>query len=71
MKVMTNPYIDIQGVDRTAEIEAQFQPTLEDIKADPAYYSELVTDLLYHWVYGTRETALMVMAKRAVEAAKK
>jgi hypothetical protein len=59
-----NPYIDIDGNDRTQEIENQFSPTLEDIKADPEFYAELVNDLMYHWMYGTRETELMVMAKR-------
>lgn len=58
-----NPYLDINYVDRTEEIEAAFAPTLEDIKNDPQFYAELVNDLMYHWVYGTRETPLMVMAK--------
>ena len=59
-----NPYIDTFRVDRTQEIENAFSPTLQDIKEDPEFYAELVNDLMYHWVYGTRETALMVMAKR-------
>jgi hypothetical protein len=59
-----NTYIDINGNDRTQEIENQFSPTLKDIKADPEFYAELVNDLMYHWMYGTRETELMVMAKR-------
>ena len=58
-----NPYIDINGIDRSHQIENDFKPTLEDIKNDPEFYAELVNDLMYHWVYGTRETALMVMAK--------
>ena len=59
-----NYYIDIDGNDRTQEIENQFSPTLEDIKNDPEFYAELVTDLMYHWVYGTRETPLMNLAKK-------
>lgn len=58
-----NPYLDIDYVDRTEEIEAAFAPTLEDIKHDPEFYAELVNDLMYHWAYGTRETPLMWMAK--------
>ena len=34
------------------------------MKNDPVFYAELVNDLMYHWMYGTRETAIMVMAKR-------
>lgn len=60
---MNNPYIDINGVDRSSEIENAFSPTLEDIKNDPEFYAELVIDLIAHWMYGTRETPLMVMAK--------
>jgi hypothetical protein len=60
-----NPYIDINGVDRYGEIETVYHPTLEDIKNDPEFYAELVNDLLFHWMYGTRETPLMVMAKNA------
>ena len=63
---MHNPYIDINGVDRTSEIEAAFKPTVEDIKEDPLFYAELVNDLMFHWVYGTRETEMMVMAKKAI-----
>ena len=51
-------------VDRTDEIDAAFEPTLRDIKADPQFYAELVNDLMFHWVYGTRETALMNAAKQ-------
>jgi len=51
------------GNDRSQEIENQFSPTLEDIRNDPEFYAELVNDLMYHWMYGTRETPLMVMAK--------
>jgi hypothetical protein len=60
---MNNPYIDINYVDRTKEVEDQFSPTLEDIKNDPEFYAELVNDLMYHWMYGTSETPLMVTAK--------
>mgnify|MGYP003326755196 FL=1 len=59
-----NYYIDIDGNDRSQEIENAFAPTLEDIKNDPEFYAELVNDLMYHWMYGTFETPLMVMAKR-------
>lgn len=59
-----NVYIDINGIDRRKEVEDAFAPTLEDIKNDPEFYAELVNDLMYHWVYGTRETPLMVMAKK-------
>ena len=57
-------YIDANYINRTAEIEEAFTPTLEDIKNDPEFYAELVNDLMYHWVYGTRETPLMINAKR-------
>ena len=63
-KSVMNYYIDINGNDRSQEIENQFSPTLEDIKNDPEFYAELVNDLMFHWMYGTRETPLMVMAKR-------
>lgn len=59
-----NPYIDINNIDRTQQIEDAYHPTLEDIKADPHFYAELVNDLLYHWMYGTKETALMIMVKK-------
>lgn len=62
-KIM-NPYVDINNIDRTIEIENAFTPTLEDIKLDPEFYAELVNDLMYHWVYGTRETQMMVLAKK-------
>ncbi len=60
----TNPYIDINGIDRTKQIEDSFIPTLEDIKNDPEFYTELVNDLMYHWIYSTRETPLMIIAKK-------
>jgi hypothetical protein len=41
-----------------------FTPTLEDIKNDPEFYAELVNDLMFHWMHGTRETELMIMAKK-------
>jgi len=59
-----NPYIDINGTDRTQELENSLIPTLEDMKNDPEFYAELVNDLMYHWVYGTRETPIMVIAKK-------
>ena len=57
-------YLDSNYIDRTDQIEAAFPKTLQEIKNDPSLYAELVNDLMYHWVYGTRETPLMVMAKR-------
>jgi len=66
MTTETNPYIDINMVDRTQQIEDAFAPTLEDIKNDPMFYAELVNDLMYHWIYGTRETKLMVSARHSV-----
>jgi hypothetical protein len=59
-----NYYLDINFKDRTSEVEALYEPTLKDIKADPEMYAELVNDLLFHWVYGTRETPLMVLVKK-------
>jgi hypothetical protein len=59
-----NYYIDIDGKDRTQEIENDFAPTLQDIKEDPEFYAELVNDLMFHWMYGTKETPLMNLAKR-------
>ena len=61
---MQNPYLDMHYVDRTDEIDAAFEPTLRDIKADPQFYAELVNDLMFHWIYGTKETELMVMARK-------
>ena len=59
-----NPYIDLNNRDRSNEIDAAFIPTFEDILEDPHLYAELVNDLMFHWMYGTRETELMVMAKQ-------
>ena len=61
---MQNPYLDMYYVDRTDEIDAAFEPTLKGIKADPHFYAELVNDLMFHWIYGTKETELMVMARK-------
>jgi hypothetical protein len=60
----TSPYIDLNYKDRTSEVEAAFAPTLEDIKNDPEFYAELVNDLMFHWMHGTQETGLMIMAKK-------
>jgi len=60
-----NYYIDIDGKDRSLEIENAFTPTLDDIKNDPEFYAELVNDLLFHWVYGTRKTPLMNKVKKS------
>ena len=62
-----NYYLDINFKDRTSEVEALYEPTLKDIKADPEMYAELVNDLLFHWIYGTRETPLMVMVKKQMK----
>ena len=59
-----NYYIDANGIDRSKEIENDYKPTLMDIQEDPEFYAELVNDLMTHWMYGTRETPLMNMAKR-------
>jgi hypothetical protein len=59
-----NYYIDINFKDRLQEIENAFQPTLENIKNDPEFYAELVNDLMYHWIYGTRETPMMNLARQ-------
>ena len=61
---LINPYIDLDYNDRTKQVEDAFAPTLEDIKNDPEFYAELVNDLMFHWLYGTRDTPLMNMAKR-------
>jgi hypothetical protein len=58
-----NPYLDLNYVDRSNEIDQLFEKTVDDIKRDPALYAELVNDLMFHWVYGTRETRVMNMAK--------
>ena len=59
-----NPYIDINYIDRSEEVDKAFLPTLKDIKNDPEFYAELVNDLMFHWIHGTRETAIMITAKR-------
>ena len=59
-----NYYIDANGIDRSKEIKDDYTPTLMDIQEDPEFYTELVNDLMAHWMYGTRETPLMNMAKR-------
>jgi len=61
---MINYYLDLNYKDRSKEVTDAFKPTLQDIKEDPEFYAELVTDLMYHWVYGTRETPLMNLAKK-------
>ena len=63
-EVKPNYYLDSNWKDRSQEIEELYQPTLEDIKNDPEFYAELVNDLMFHWMYGTRETPLMNMVKR-------
>ena len=61
-----NPYIDANRIDRTQQIEDAYAPTLEDIQNDPNFYAELVNDLMYHWVYRTQETKLMLSAKESL-----
>ena len=58
-----NLYLDINYVDRTEEIKKLFDETLEDMRIDPCIYAEVVNDLLFHWIYGTRETPLMQLFK--------
>jgi hypothetical protein len=58
-----NPYLDLNYVDRSEEIDNLFDKTLDDIQRDPEFYAELVNDLMFHWVYGTRETKIMNMVK--------
>jgi hypothetical protein len=58
-----NPYLDLNYVDRSEEIDNLFDKTLDDIQRDPEFYAELVNDLMFHWVYGTRETKTMNMVK--------
>lgn len=58
-----NPYLDLNYVDRSEEIDELFEKTLDEIQYDPTFYAELVNDLMFHWVYGTRETKTMQMAK--------
>lgn len=62
-----NPYIDANNVDRTDEIENAFEPTLKDINNDPGFYAELVNDLLYYWIHGTKETPLMNLVKNNIK----
>jgi hypothetical protein len=66
-----NPYLDNQYIDRTEEIESHYNATLEDIKNDPEFYAELVNDLMFHWMHGTGETPLMIMAKNNCKQNKK
>ena len=66
-----NTYLDLNYIDRSQQVEDAFEPTLEDIKNDPEFYSELVNDLMFHWVYGTRETPLMIRAKEILLNSKK
>ena len=65
-KDLSNPYLDINWQDRTEEIASRFDKTVDDIKRDPELYAELVNDLLYHWIHGTRETLMMNMFKQDI-----
>jgi hypothetical protein len=62
-KTHTNPYLDMNWQDRTDEIASRFAKTVDDMRRDPELYAELVNDLLYHWIHGTRETPTMNMFK--------
>ena len=61
-----NPYLDINWIDRTEEVQALYDKTVADIKVDPGLYAELVNDLLFHWIHGTKETPLMNMFKQDI-----
>lgn len=61
---MTNPYVDVNGVDRSNEIDFAFETTLAAMKCDPSFYAELLNDLLYHYLHGTKETPMMLMVKK-------
>ena len=65
-KDLSNPYLDMNWQDRTEEISSRFAKTVDDIKRDPELYAELVNDLLYHWIHGTRETLMMNMFKQDI-----
>lgn len=54
-----NPYIDINFKDRSAEAVTLMTSIEEDIKNDPQFYAEILTDMYLHWKYGTRETPMM------------
>ena len=54
-----NPYLDINYKDRTEEIENMFGPTLEEVKNNPEKYTQLINDLMFHWMFGICETKLM------------
>ena len=54
-----NPYLDINYKDRTQEIENMFGPTLEEVKNNPEKYTQLINDLMFHWMFGIYETKLM------------
>jgi hypothetical protein len=34
-----NPYLDLNYVDRTEQVEAEFTPILEEIQIDPQFYA--------------------------------
>lgn len=56
-------YIDANGIDRTEQLELAVEASFEELKDDPHFYAELVSDLMFHWIYGTEETPLMKMAR--------
>ena len=70
-KTPANPYLDMNWQDRTEEIESRFAKTVDDMRRDPELYAELVNDLLYHWIHGTRETPTMNMFKSDILDSKK
>ena len=61
-----NPYLDMNYQDRTDQIQSLFDKTVDDMKRDPELYAEVFNDLLFHWIYGTRETVLMNMFKQDI-----
>jgi len=70
-KKPANPYLDMNWQDRTEEIASRLEKTVDDMRRDPELYAELVNDLLYHWIHGTRETPTMNMFKSDILDAKK
>ena len=70
MNQKQNPYIDLNFEDRSAEAVALMSSIERDIQNDPQYYAEVITDMLLHWKYGTRETEMMWDLRKAFEEAK-
>ena len=62
-----NPYLDSNFNDLTNQVETLTETVLADIKNDPQYYAELITDLYFKWKHNTFETPLMVMFAESVK----